>query len=63
MKGLILDYNHSEAFILLEDDSVSTVPINSLPTLLPIGSNINLSTLNKFNNLKYHPLHKSEDFF
>ena len=59
MKGLILDYNHSEAFILLEDDSVSTVPINSLP----IGSNINLSTLNNCNNLKYHPLHKSEDFF
>ena len=59
MKGLILDYNHSEAFILLEDDSVSTVPIN----LLPIGSNINLSTLNNCNNLKYHPLHKSEDFF
>ena len=63
MKGLILDYNHSEAFILLEDDTVSTVPINSLPTLLPIGSNINLSTLNNCNNLKYHPLHKSEDFF
>ena len=39
MKGLILDYNHSEAFILLEDDSVSTVPINSVHTLLTIGSN------------------------
>lgn len=63
MKGLILDYNQSEAFVLLEDDSVSTIPINSLPTVLPIGSNINLCNLYNSNNLKYHPYNKSEDFF
>lgn len=63
MKGLILDYNQSEAFILLEDDSVTTIPINSLPTVLPIGSNINLGNLYSSNNLKYNPYNKTEDFF
>ena len=63
MKGLILDYNQSEAFILLEDDSVGTIPINSLPTVLPIGSNINLSNLSNSNNLKYNPLNRCDDFF
>lgn len=64
MKGLILDYNSSEAFVLMEDDSVNIVPINSLPSLLPIGSHINLSSIySSSNNLKYRPISKSEDFF
>ena len=33
MKGLILDYNHSEAFILLEDEAKeaeSSCPVNAI---------------------------------
>lgn len=43
MKGTILDYTPTEAFILLEDDSVVTVPLESFAHTSPIGSNINLN--------------------
>lgn len=45
MKGMILDYTGNEAFILLEDDSIVTVPLASFESLMPIGSNISLSNL------------------
>lgn len=50
MKGLILDYNTTEAFVLLEDDTVTTIPIASLPSIKPIGSNISLNNLYNKNN-------------
>ncbi len=45
MKGMILDYTGNDAFILLEDDSIITMPLTSFETLMPIGSNISLSNL------------------
>ena len=56
MNGKILDYNSSEAFILLDDDSIVTVPVNSFSSELPIGSIVSLSDLyNRTNNIKYSP--------
>ncbi len=66
MKGLILDYTGNDAFILLEDDSIITMPLTSFETLMPIGSNINLSNL--YNNsctTNYKPcqmVNKTVDF-
>ena len=55
MKGIILDYTPSETFILLDDDSVITLPTNSFSKLSPIGSSINLSTLYDIgSNTQYH---------
>ena len=66
MKGLILDYTGNDAFILLEDDSIITMPLTSFETLMPIGSNINLSNLyNNSCNTNYNPcqmVHKTVDF-
>ena len=45
MKGTILDYTPTEAFILLEDDSVVTIPLSSFNHTSPIGSNISLCNL------------------
>lgn len=45
MKGMILDYTGNDAFILLEDDSIITMPLTSFETLMPIGSNISLCNL------------------
>lgn len=45
MKGTILDYTPTEAFILLEDDSVVTIPLSSFSHTSPIGSNISLDKL------------------
>ena len=60
MKGTILDYTPTEAFILLEDDSVVT-------NTTPIGSNISLSRLyNGTYSINYKPskiYDKSVDFF
>lgn len=54
MKGIILDYTGADAFILLEDDSIVTMPLNSFEKLLPIGSNISLCDLfNKSANTNY----------
>ncbi len=55
MKGIILDYTPSEAFILLDDDSVITLPTNSFSKLSPIGSSINLSTIyDTSSNTQHH---------
>ena len=66
MKGMILDYTGNDAFILLEDDSVITIPLTYFETLMPIGSNISLSNLYKnSSNTNYKPcqvVNKSIDF-
>ena len=66
MKGMILDYTGNDAFILLEDDSIITMPLTSFETLMPIGSNINLSNLyNSSSNTNYKScqmINKSIDF-
>ena len=66
MKGMILDYTGNDAFILLEDDSVITMPLTSFETLMPIGSNISLSNLySSSSNTNYKPcqmINKSIDF-
>ena len=67
MKGTILDYTPTEAFILLEDDSVVTLPLSSFSHTSPIGSNISLDRLyNGTYSINYKPsnIHdKSIDFF
>ena len=45
MKGTILDYTPTEVFVLLEDDSVVTLPLSSFSHTSPIGSNISLDRL------------------
>lgn len=66
MKGMILDYTGNDAFILLEDDSIITMPLTSFETLIPIGSSISLSNLyNNSSNTNYKPcqmVNKSVDF-
>ena len=66
MKGMILDYTGNDAFILLEDDSIITMPLTSFETLMPIGTNISLCNLyNKSSNTNYKPcqmVNKSVDF-
>lgn len=58
MKGMILDYTGSDAFILLEDDSIITVPLTSFEKLMPLGSNITLCSLyNSTANNNYKTCH------
>ncbi len=55
MKGIILDYTPAETFILLDDDSVITIPTSTFSMLCPIGTSISLSTLyNTNSNAKHH---------
>lgn len=66
MKGTILDYTASEAFVLLEDDSIITIPMVSLSQFSPLGNSINLSTLYKNGENNYKPSNlydKSIGFF
>ena len=67
MKGTILDYTPTEAFILLEDDSVVTIPLSSFNHTSPIGSNISLNRLyNGTYSINYKPSNTSSkliDFF
>lgn len=67
MKGTILDYTYDEAFILLDDDSVITVPLSSFSRTSPIGSNININRLyNGTYSINYtspNMNNKSVDFF
>ena len=66
MKGMILDYTGNDAFILLEDDSIITIPLTSFETLIPLGTNISLTNLfNKSTNTKYKAIqniNKTVDF-
>lgn len=67
MKGRIIDIYNSEAFISLDDDTVLTVPINSLTNNFSVGSTISLSQLTSptgFNNhIKAITNEKLMDFF
>ena len=67
MKGTILDYAGSEAFILLDDDSIVTVPAATLSSSMAVGSIVSLADLyNKTTNIKYSPANpydKTVDFF
>lgn len=66
MKGTILDYTASEAFVLLEDDSIITISTVSLPQHTPVGSSINLSSLYTNSQDHYKPSNlydKSVGFF
>ena len=66
MKGMISDYTGNDAFILLEDDSVITMPLTSFETIMPIGTNISLTnSFNKSSNTNYKSsqmLNKTVDF-
>ena len=66
MRGIILDCTGNDAFILLEDDSIITMPLTSFETLMPIGSNISLSNLYSNScNTNYKPcqlVNKTVDF-
>lgn len=66
MRGIILDYTSADAFILLEDDSIATIPLSSFEELIPIGSNVSLNTIyNKSTNSNYktcHSINKGIDF-
>ena len=66
MKGMILDYTGNDAFILLEDDSIITIPLTSFETLIPLGTNISLTNLfNKSTNTNYKAIqniNKTVDF-
>lgn len=66
MKGIILDYTGNDAFILLEDDSIITMPLSSFESLIPIGSNISLCNLyNNSTNTNYKTtlnINKTVDF-
>lgn len=54
MKGVILDYTGNDAFILLENDLIITVPLTSFETIVPLGSNISLNNIiNKPTNTNY----------
>ena len=58
MKGMILDYTGNDAFILLEDDSIITIPLTSFETLITLGTNISLTNLfNKSTNTNYKAIH------
>lgn len=67
MKGTILDYTTSEAFILLDDDSIVTVPLTNITHNVPIGSNVNITNLhNGTYSMDYKPHNfydKSVDLF
>lgn len=66
MKGIILDYTGNDAFILLDDDSIVTLPLSSFETFMPIGSNISLCNLyNNSTNTNYKTnllVNKTVDF-
>ena len=57
MNGTILDYTFSEAFILLDDDSIITLPLSFVNTTFPIGSNINLNQI--YNNKSSQNKHQN----
>lgn len=58
MKGRIIDLNSSEAFVLLEDDTILTVPLTNFNTYLSIGSSINMISL--YGSYGFSNNHKAE---
>lgn len=50
MKGKVIDYDFFEAYVLLEDDSIVKVPINSISNYQNLGTTINIDS----NNISYN---------
>ena len=44
MKGKVIDYDFFEAYIVLEDDSIVKVPINSIPNYQNLGATVKIDT-------------------
>lgn len=68
MKGKIIDMYNSEAFIMLDDDTIITVPTMAINNSYTIGTTINLSDISNFNiNNNNHSVNvineKLVDFF
>ena len=58
MKGKIIDLNNCEAFIILEDDTMLTIPLTNFNTYLSIGSSINITSIH--GNYDFSSNHKVE---
>ena len=56
MKGKIVDYNFSEAFVALEDDSIVILPLTEVNEALSVGSFVNIN----INNISFNPNNKNE---
>lgn len=56
MKGKIVDYNSSEAFVALEDDSIIILPLTEVNESLSVGSFVNIN----INNISFNPSNKSK---
>lgn len=56
MKGKIVDYNSSEAFIALEDDSIVILPLTEVNEALSVGSFVNIN----INNISFNPSNKNK---
>ena len=56
MKGKIVDYNSSEAFVALEDDSIVILPLTEVNEALSVGSFVNIN----INNISFNPSNKSK---
>lgn len=56
MKGKIIDYNSSEAFIALEDDSIIILPLTEVNESLNVGSFVNIN----INNISFNPNNKNK---
>ncbi|MBQ6820236.1 MAG: hypothetical protein IJO26_02935 [Clostridium sp.] len=66
MKGKIIDYNFSEAFVLLEDDTIVKISLNQVSNNLNVGDTIALTSTNKCNYTSNKPKFiqdKIVDFF
>lgn len=56
MKGKIVDYNSSEAFVALEDDSIVILPLTEVNEALSVGSFVNINV----NNISFNPNNKNK---
>lgn len=56
MKGKIVDYNSSEAFVALEDDSIVILPLTEVNEALSVGSFVNIN----INNISFNPSNKNK---
>lgn len=56
MKGKIVDYNSSEAFVALEDDSIVILPLTEVNEALSVGSFVNINV----NNISFNPSNKNK---
>lgn len=56
MKGKVIDYNSSEAFIALDDDSIISFPITEVNESLKVGSFVNIN----INNISFNPNNKNK---